>query len=44
MYNTGNEFLIESVEIDLLVTEGIADKSKKTFDLSSRKLKNLSVK
>ena len=39
MYNTGNEFLIESVEIDLLVTEGIADKSKKTFDTVIKKIK-----
>lgn len=39
MYNTGNEILIESVEIDLLVTEGLADKSKKTFAAVIKKIK-----
>ena len=39
MYNTSNEILIESVEIDLLVTEGLADKSKKTFATVIKKIK-----
>lgn len=39
MYNTSNEILIESVEIDLLVTEGLADKSKKTFAAVIKKIK-----
>lgn len=39
MYNTSNEFLIESAEINLLVTEGLADKSKKTFVAVIKKIK-----
>ena len=39
MYNTSNEFLIESTEINLLVTEGLADKSKKTFATIIKKIK-----
>ena len=39
MYNTGNEFLIESVEIDLLVTEGLVDKSKKVIADVVKKIK-----
>ena len=34
-----NEIMIESVEIDLLVTEGLADKSKKTFAAVIKKIK-----
>ena len=39
MYNTSNEFLIESTEINLLVTEGLADKSKKAFTNIIKKIK-----
>ena len=39
MYTTSNEFLIESAEINLLVTEGLADKSKKTFAIVIKKIK-----
>lgn len=39
MYNTSNEFLIESTEINLLVTEGLADKSKKAFATVIKKIK-----
>lgn len=39
MYNTSNEFLIESTEISLLVTEGFADKSKKAFATVIKKIK-----
>lgn len=39
MYNTSNEFIIESAEINLLVTEGLADKSKKTFVAVIKKIK-----
>ena len=39
MYNTSNELLIESAEINLLVTEGLADKSKKTFATVIKKIK-----
>ena len=39
MYNTINEFIIESAEINLLVTEGLADKSKKTFVAVIKKIK-----
>ena len=39
MYNTSNEFLIESAEINLLVTEGLVDKSKKAFATLIKKIK-----
>ena len=39
MYNTSNEILIESAEISLLVTEGLADKSKKAFTNIIKKIK-----
>ena len=39
MYNTSNEILMESAEIDLLVTEGLVDKSKKAFTNIIKKIK-----
>lgn len=39
MYNTSNEILMESAEIELLVTEGLVDKSKKAFTNIIKKIK-----
>lgn len=39
MYNTSNEILIESTEIELLVTEGFTDKSKKILEEAIKKIK-----
>lgn len=39
MYTTSNEIMIESAEISLLVTEGLADKSKKAFTTVIKKIK-----
>lgn len=39
MCNISNELLIESTEINLMVTEGLTDKSKKTFAAVIKKIK-----
>ena len=39
MYTTSNEIILESVEIDLLVTEGLAVKSKKVLAEAIKKIK-----
>ena len=41
MYTTSNEIMIESVEIDLLVTEGLADKAKSTVDKVIKRIREL---
>ena len=41
MYNNSNEFLIESAEIDLLVTEGMADKAKNAVDKVITRIREL---
>lgn len=41
MYTTNNEIMIESVEIDLLVTEGLADKAKNTVDKVIKRVREL---
>lgn len=41
MYTTSNEIMIESVEIDLLVTEGLADKAKNTVDKVIKRIREL---
>lgn len=41
MYPTSNEIMIESVEIDLLVTEGLADKAKNTVDKVIKRVREL---
>lgn len=41
MYITSNEIMIESVEIDLLVTEGLADKAKNTVDKVIKRIREL---
>ena len=41
MYTTSNEIMIESVEIDLLVTEGLADKAKNTVDKVIKRVREL---
>lgn len=39
--NTVNEILIESAQLDLLVTEGVADKTKDTFKTVIEKIKEI---
>lgn len=41
MYITSNEIMIESVEIDLLVTEGLADKAKNAVDKVIKRIREL---
>lgn len=41
MYITSNEILIESAEIDLLVTEGMADKAKNAVDKVITRIREL---
>lgn len=41
MYTTSNEIMIESVEIDLLVTEGLVDKAKNTVDKVIKRVREL---
>jgi hypothetical protein len=41
MYITSNEIMIESVEIDLLVTEGLADKAKNVVDKVIKRIREL---
>lgn len=41
MYTTSNEIMIESVEIDLLVTEGLADKAKNVVDKVIKRIREL---
>ena len=41
MYMTSNEIMIESVEIDLLVTEGLADKAKNAVDKVIKRIREL---
>lgn len=41
MYTTSNEIMIESVEIDLLVTEGLADKAKNAVDKVIKRIREL---
>lgn len=41
MYTTSNEIMIESIEIDLLVTEGLADKAKITVDKVIKRIREL---
>lgn len=41
MYITSNEILIESAEIDLLVTEGMADKAKNAVDKVISRIREL---
>lgn len=41
MHITSNEIMIESVEIDLLVTEGLADKAKNAVDKVIKRIREL---
>lgn len=44
MYNTGNDILIESVELNLLVTEGLVDKAKNVMAAVIKKIRKSLVK
>ena len=44
MYNTSNEIMIESIEIELLVTEGFADKTKNVLASVIKRVRELITK